>query len=223
MKQVILASFILLTTFIHAQVEKNVGDFKELKVYDLIEVELIKSDKNQVVISGENTGDVVIVNKNEVLKIKMNLPKIFDGNETTVKLYYTNVDIIDANEGAFVSSSDPISQFEIDVRAQEGGHIKVIVEDMTFVEAKAVTGGKIQLSGTTKSQNIKLTTGGIYESDELISEMAKVNIKAAGEAHISATEEIDVKVKAGGTVYIHGTTKKLVEKIALGGKIIYKD
>ncbi|MFL0352852.1 head GIN domain-containing protein [Xanthomarina sp. GH4-25] len=223
MKQIIFASLLFAVTSINAQIEKNLGDFTELKVYDRIEVELIKSDTNKVIITGKNTEDVVMVNKNGTLKIRMTVPKIFNGDETTVQLYYTNIDIIDANEGTFISSNNVIKQFEIDVRAQEGGSVKLMVEDVTFVEAKAITGGVIRISGQAISQNIDLTTGGSFLGKDLETEKAKVTIRAAGEAHIKASQEVNVKVKAGGTAYIYGNPETVNEKTVLGGKIIRKD
>ncbi|HLV38794.1 head GIN domain-containing protein [Xanthomarina sp.] len=222
-KQIILVSFLLAATSINAQTEKNLGDFNKLKVYDRIEVELIKSDDNKVVITGNNTEDVVFVNKNGNLKIKMSLKKVFDGDLTTVQLYYKTIDVIDVNEGAFVSSNDVIKQFEIDTRAQEGGSIKLMVEDVTFVEAKAITGGVIRISGQAKNQNIDLTTGGSYLGKDLETDKTKVNIRAAGEAHVKAIQEVDVTVKAGGTAYIYGTPTTIKENIVLGGKVVRKD
>ena len=101
--------------------QKTVGEFKELKVYDLIKVELIKSDENKVVITGVNSRGVVTVNKNGKLKIRMNIEGSYDGSKTKVKLYYTTVDIIDVNEGASVKSDEPIKQFEIELNDKEGG------------------------------------------------------------------------------------------------------
>lgn len=223
MKQIILATLLLAVTSINAQIEKNLGDFNELKVYDRIEVELIKAESNKVVITGKNIEDVVIVNKNGTLKIRMSVPKIFNGEETTVQLYYNNIDIIDANEGTFISSNDIIKQFEIDLRAQEGGSIKIIVADVTFVEAKAITGGVINISGQAKSQNIDLTTGGSYLGKDLETEISKVAIKAAGEAHVKASKKVEAKVKAGGTVYIYGNPETVDENTVFGGKVIRKN
>ncbi len=61
------------SSFIFAQdiITKEVGTFNELKVYDLIEVNLIQSDENKVVIKGDDTQDVVIVNKDGKLKLRM--------------------------------------------------------------------------------------------------------------------------------------------------------
>ena len=68
------------TTMAQNSIEKTVGEFTELKVFDLIEVEMIKSNENKVTISGKNNKEVVVNNKNGKLKIKMNIEKIFDGN-----------------------------------------------------------------------------------------------------------------------------------------------
>ncbi|MGY0391229.1 head GIN domain-containing protein [Bizionia sp. KMM 8389] len=212
-----------ITQLSQAQTEKSLGDFNELKVYDRIEVALIKADENKIIIKGQNTEDVVIVNKNGKLKVKMSIEKLFDGNETSVEVYYKQIDVIDVNEGAFVGSNDVFSQFEIDLNAQEGGSIKLMVDSMTYLEAKSVTGGVIRVSGTTEKQNVDITTGGSFLGEELVSESAKVIIRAAGEAHINATEKVDAKVRAGGSVYVYGNPKELNENTVFGGKIIRKD
>lgn len=206
-----------------AQTERLLGDFNEIKVYDRIEVALIKSDETKVIIQGRNTEDVIIDNKNGKLKIKMSLKKSFDGDLTTVEIYYKQIDKIDVNEGAFVGSNEIFNQFELKLDAQEGGSIKVLVDNMTFLEVKAATGGVVRVSGSTKNQKIDLNTGGSFLGKELESETAKVTIRAAGEADIKASEQVDAKVRAGGTVYIYGNPKSVKEDTVFGGKIIRKD
>src|SRR6056300_1220788 len=133
MKHLSIITVFLFTSIVFSQnkIEKEIGEFSQLKVYDLINVELIESKQNKVIITGINTENVLINNKNGTLKIKMNLKEIFDGNETQVKLYYSKVDVIDVNEGATVTSEDKIKQFEIDLKAQEGGKIDVKI-DVTY-------------------------------------------------------------------------------------------
>jgi hypothetical protein len=220
MKRLITVLTILIATSSFAQdpMEKTIGEFHELKVYDLIEVKMVKSNDNRVVISGKNTKDVVVVNKNGKLKIRMNLEEIFDGNNTSVILYYTNVDTIDANEGAFIHSEDTIKQFEIDLKVQEGGQIKVDLE-VKFTNIKATSGGNIETSGTTITQDVSLSTGGVYKAENLISENVDVRIKAGGEAHVKASELVDVKIRAGGDVFVYGDPKTIKENRVFGGRV----
>ena len=218
----ILILCITTTLFANNDLEKDIGEFTTLKVYDLIEVELVKDDVNKVEITGKNADDVVIVNKNGLLKIKMSLDKSFDGNNIKIKLHYTSVDIIDANEGAKITSKDVIKQFEIDLRAQEGGIINLPL-DVSVTNIKAVTGGVIETQGTSTSQVISILTGGIYQGQELKTTKSKIAIKAAGEAHVTSTDEVDANIRAGGNVFIYGKPKNVTENTAFGGRVIYVD
>ncbi len=220
MKRIFLIVLILIQTVVFAQnpIEKSIGDFTELKVYDLIEVELVNAKENKVVITGNNSEDVLINNKNGTLKIKMNIEKIFDGNKTKVVLYYKALDVIDVNEGSKAYSKETIKQYDIDLRAQEGGSIDVPV-NVKYMTVKAVTGGKIKSTGKCESQNVSLLTGGVYSGEALETEKTEVTINAAGEAHVNATKVVDVKIRAGGDVYIYGNPETVNESKVLGGRI----
>lgn len=220
MKRLITLITIVISSSIFAQnaVQKTVGEFSELKVYDLIQMELVKSDENKVIITGANSSSVLVNNKNGKLKIKMNLEGSFNGSNTKVVLHYTEVDIIDVNEGAQVKSQDTIKQFEIDLRAQEGGIIEIPM-NTKYANIKAVTGGIIETSGTSKKQKITLLTGGKYKGEHLETETTEVSISAAGEAYVNGSKLVDVKIRAGGDVYIYGNPETINENKALGGRV----
>ena len=203
-------------------VSKSIGDFSELKVYDLINVELVESNENKIEITGEETSNVLIVQKNDVLKIKMVLNKPFNGKRTFVKLFYKKVDIIDVNEGAKVVSKSLFKQYELELKAQEGGEISVIT-DTKLLSIKTVTGGIINASGTTDSQNITIRTGGVYEGSSLQALNSEIKIKAGGVADVKSSELIEVRIVAGGDLIIHGKPKNIKQTKIVGGRIIYKD
>lgn len=220
MKNILLILSIFVTSFTIAQntVEKKVGEFTELKVFDLIEVKLIKSDENKIVVLGKNTDEVQFINKNGTLKVRMELNKIFDGKETRVNLYYTSVEVIDGNEGAYIHSDDEIKQFEIDLNAQEGAIIRVKV-DVTYANIRSVTGSNIQAMGKSKHQDVSIYTGGVYKGRHLETEFTDVSIRAAGEAHVNASTLVKAKVRAGGDVFIYGDPERVDESRILGGRI----
>ena len=217
----LLSSIITLVFFnvlIAQNIQKSVGEFTELKVFDLIEVELIKSDQDRIDISGENKEYVSVINKNGKLKIRMKLERRFAGNNTTVALYYTNIDVIDANEGATIFSNETIKQYELDLKTQEGGKIEVPVE-VKFLNVKAVSGGIVTASGKAEQEKIAINTGGVCKTKELKTESVRVAIKAGGEAEINAIEQVDINIRAGGNVYVYGDPKTVKENKALGGRV----
>lgn len=152
--------------FSQTPISKSLGEFSELKIYDLINVELIESTENKIEITGANTTDVIVIQKNDVLRIRMALHKSFNGSKTFIKLFYTKIHTIDVNEGAKVASESTFKQYELELKAQEGGTISVKT-DTKILTIKSVTGGAIETSGTTESQNLNIRTGGIYNGSQL--------------------------------------------------------
>ena len=214
----IMTLFLSVNAIAQGDIEKNLGDFNEIKVYDLINVELVKSNENKAVISGDNISDVELINKNGSLRIKMRLGQNFVGNKTVVTLYYKNIEVIDANEGAYVSSEDIFKQYTIELRVQEGAIIKVPM-DVTDSKIKAVTGGEIDVIGKAVRQDISINTGGIFQGKNLETESTYISVSAAGEAHINASRLADVKIRAGGDIYIYGQPEKVNENKMLGGRV----
>ena len=89
MKHIVI--FFLLATFTlfsQSKIDRDLGDFSKVAVYDGINLELIKSEENKVEITGKNTNFVVVKNKNGDLKIRLNLERRFSGDKTKVTLYY---------------------------------------------------------------------------------------------------------------------------------------
>ncbi|WP_228853095.1 head GIN domain-containing protein [Aegicerativicinus sediminis] len=218
MKNIAFLIFFLSTTVMFSQKVREIGDFNEVKVYDRIDVKMVQSNTNKVEIHGEDLTDVEIVNKNGVLKIRMDIEKTLHGEDNYVILYFTGVNIIDGNEGAFISTETSLKQESIELRSQEGARLDIKLE-VTSVDIKAVTGGGIKTTGSAKYQDININTGGIYEGEDFITENTTIAIKAAGEAAVNASKQVDAKVRAGGDIRIYGNPEKVNEDTALGGRI----
>ncbi|MDO1499569.1 DUF2807 domain-containing protein [Winogradskyella maritima] len=66
----------------------DLDNFMELKVFDRINVTLVKSTENKAIITGDDADDVKISNDDGLLKIRMEVKDFLDGNETNVELHY---------------------------------------------------------------------------------------------------------------------------------------
>ena len=203
----------------NAEITQKLSKFTEVKVFDGLSVNLIRSDKNSAVITGANTSKVAIVNTDGVLKIRMEIGKLFSGYRTFVDLYYTeDLMVIDVNEDARITTKEAIKQNVIELKAQEGGEINVQaqVEQMLI---KSVTGGVINAKGSSDNQDVLINTGGVYNGKDFKTKFTTVNVNAGSSAEIFATSYVKVSVKAGGTVYVYGDPAKMEEKTVFGGKI----
>jgi hypothetical protein len=224
MKNLLVTVFFLATTLIFAQnpKNKNVGDFNEVKVFDLIKVSLVKSDENKVMITGEDVDDVEIIIKNNTLKVRMKFDRSFDGTKTFVAVHYTDLKVIDANEGAIVVGNELITQDNIELRAQEGASI-IVGLDVNTVNVRAVSGGIVETRGKANTQDITLNTGGIYEGRDFETKNTTVKVRAAGEAEVNASDSVDARITAGGTIDIYGDPQIVTKKHTFGGSISVKN
>ena len=211
-------ALVSISVFSQRTITKDVGSFNELKVYDLMKVNLIQSDENKIIIKGSNIDDVKIINRNGKLKIRMETDTRFEGENTFITLYFSSVAIIDANEGASIICNQVIKRDEIELRAQEGGKIKIGL-DVDRADTKAVSGGIVEVFGKAHNQDIRLNSGGIFKGRELQTKTTEVRITAAGVSDIYASEKVKVRIKAGGDVNIYGNPKEIDDKKLAGGRI----
>jgi membrane-bound inhibitor of C-type lysozyme len=201
------------------KISMELQSFTEVKGFDGISIELIKSEENKAEITGANTSKVAVVNNKGVLKIRMKIDKIFSGYRTFVKLYHSEaLKVIDVNEDAQIYSNDVIVQDLLDIRAQESGELQLNCQTEQLL-AKAVTGGDIILKGFTDNQDIKINTGGSFSGTEFKSKFTTISVNAGGNATIYATKYVKADVKAGGTVKVYGDPEKMDEKTVFGGKV----
>lgn len=222
MKQVLLIMFLFGCFMVNGQdvkITQSIEPFKEVKGFDGLSINLIKSFENKVVISGENTDKVAVVNNDGILKIRMQIGKIFSGYKTFVDLHYAqDILIIDVNEDARIVTEQMIEQDVLELKAQEGGELVVnaIVEQMLI---KSVSGGIIKTNGSSNVQDVQINTGGVYEGKSFETNFSTINVNAGSRAEINARDYVKATVKAGGEVLVYGNPKKLEEKTVFGGTI----
>jgi hypothetical protein len=211
-------SLLLISSLTFAQTEKKVGDFHKVTAFDQITVELISSDENKVELSGVNSDEVELVNKNGELKLRMPLTNLLKGNQVKAKVYYTDLDAIEANEGSQISNNDVIKATNFDIIAKEGAKIDISL-DVAKATVKLTSGAIVKTSGTAKNQDVLVSAGAIYNGKDLTTEQTSISSNAGGEAEVFATEFIDAKARAGSDIMIYGNPKQVTKKTFAAGHI----
>jgi hypothetical protein len=214
----LLIIFLFFSSFSYAQAIR-LGEFNQVKVFDGIRLTIIPSGADSLVVEGKNKSYLSLKNKNGKLFVRMDIKKRLSGFNTSVALFSSNIlEVIDANEGSFVSCQDALFQPSITLKAQEGAEIDAIL-DVQKVKTKTNSGGIINLKGSAVVQQHSVATGGILEAETLDSEQVELKIKAGGRAAVNATELAEIKVSLGGSVSVYGQPKKIVKSVAVGGTI----
>jgi len=218
MKKVMLMAFLGLSQFISAQVTKNLGDFSTIRVFDKINVTLVKSNESKIVINGTRAEDVEVVTKNDELKVRMKLSKLLKGEDIQATVYYKSIDHVEASEGSFVGSADTFNSTAFEVNTKEGSTIKLELE-VSKLKSKSSSGGILDLTGKATNHDATLTAGGILKAKNLTTAQTTVSVSAGGEADVFATDFVDAKTKAGGDINVYGNPKQVNQKTFAGGTI----
>ena len=221
MKKIFLVAIVMISQLNFSQTTIKLEDFDELKVFDQLNVTLIQSDENKVVVTGKNESSFEAVNKNGVLKLRMTLTKILSGDATKVTLYFKNLKSIDVNEGSIVSSKHVFKQTTMELSSQEAAKIDLDL-DVENATIKIYSGGIVSVRGKAVTQKTIINSGGIFHAKDLITSQTLVSVSAGGSADVHATTLVNAKVNAGGSISIYGKPKEIKQETFAGGIITEK-
>lgn len=201
-------------------IDRDLGDFSKVAVYDGINLEIVKSEQNKVEITGKNTSFVVVKNKNGDLKIRLNLERRFSGDRTKVTLYYKTLYNIISHEGSNVFSKDTLKQADLNVKANSGSRQNFLV-NLNTLNTTAATGANINVSGKVEYHDTSVSTGAEINAEKLRTTETYAASTTGGVLNISATKELEANSKLGGIINVYEKTDKITESISVGGVVNY--
>lgn len=217
----VLGSFMLVAAhFMFAQSTRNVGEFSSLKVYNKINVTLIKSDESKVETEADDAG-IETVNKNGELKIRLSPARILQGNKVSVNVFYENLNDIQASQGSSVGSATDVESSMLTLVSNEGSMINLRV-DTKKLNVKTNSGGVVQLSGVADNQDIVVNSGGKYFGENVESENTSVSANAGGIASVNVSDSVNATTRAGGIIDVFGEPDDRKVKNVIGGKVNFK-
>ncbi|WP_083961610.1 head GIN domain-containing protein [Salinimicrobium terrae] len=212
--------FIFIAISAKAQdVEEDLESFSELKTFNAVEVEIIPSTENRIVITGHSKNDVKYEIDGDRLEIRLSLDNIWSENNTLITLYTKDLNTIDANQASIIEITDELRGEELTFRVQEGAVILGRVKGRK-INSKSITGGRITIEGEAEEQVVEINTGGHYYGKNLRTEVTEVSAGTAGKGEVYATEYVKATARLGGTVEIFGRPAEVDKKTSLGGRIL---
>ena len=218
MKNILLMIFMMISQINFGQITKVLGEFNKITSFDQIEILLVQSSENKIILNGNGADEVELVNKNGELKIRMPLTKLLSGDNVSATVFFKKIDAVEANEGSRVSSDVVFKAVVFDIIAKEGSQIKLHL-DVDKLTVKSLNGSNINLEGRAKFQDAITNSGGELDAKSLITSQTTITANAGGEANVYAKDLVDAKTRAGGNIIIFGKPKQINQKTVLGGTI----
>lgn len=205
--------------FSQTTITKQLGEFDKLKVYNGIELELIKSEEQKLEITGEKAEKVKVKNNNGVLKLTLKFPDLSADGKVNIKLFYNQeIKVIDGNEGSTITGKE-IDQAQLEVKSQERAFINLVVKTK-HLKVKSSSGGIIKLTGNSKNQDIDVDLYGIYHGYGLeVTDNTSIRAGSGAKAEVNAGETLNAKVSFGGSIFYKGNPEVIKDKKVAGGII----
>lgn len=203
-------------------ITKQLGEFSTLKVYNGIDLKLVKSDEIKIIVTGEKSDKVKIKQSGNTLKVSLKFPETTADGTVKATLYYTNdIAVIDANEGATITGKN-IEQTKVEIKGQEGAFINLVI-NTKHLKVKTTSGAVIKLTGTTKNQTINANLGGIYHGFNVeVTNMTMARAGSGSKVEVQSGETLDAKVSFGGSIFYKGEPEVLKDKKVIGGVIEHR-
>ena len=200
-----------------------VSPFSGLKIFSGMEVQLIPSEDNKVIIYGDYQQSVIVQQKGSTLKIKQSITSLITQEFSFVEIYFSQpTNHITANQRSKITVKQPLEQEEITLKVREGSKVALEIESQR-IKGNVATGGRLTLEGTTKTLELKINSGGSCEAEKLKAEIVTTYVVAGGVAYVNAKDQLEAKVTGGGIVRVFSKPRKETTQTTLGGKIIVND
>lgn len=197
-----------------AQKTMEIKGFSELAVSGGVDIKLVASGENKLVIEQGDPDKLQVASDEGVLAISNNSNEDFE-----ITIYFNGqISEIAASGGVEIHSKGKIKAKNLTVNIAGGSEIHLDVEAETVTTA-AAGGAEIHFSGTAAKFEAAVASGAELGANGLKTENNSTVVASGGEAVIYATGIVNATVASGGELTIHGNPKKVNQVKADGGEI----
>ena len=205
-RNLILAALTVLTFSVNAQEMLDLSKFDEIIASGDVDVVLQQGEATAVeVFANGNDEQNIKIHVNEgILKINL-LKSLIKSSHRSVKVVvtFTKLNRIKAYAGAEIESESTIMISRLQLRLNSGAemYLNVEADDLEVVVSE---GSELEISGSTKSMDVRTSSGGVCEAFDLDSDYTYVTSNTGGEAEVVANKRIEAKANTGGRVEYKG-------------------
>ncbi len=200
--------------------KRDLGNFNKLKVEDGILVQLVKSDKESIEITTQEIETSKVISEMKdggKLILRVDVPPLTK-YKVMVKLYYTEINGIEASSGSEISTNSLMKQDSLSIKLISGAKAYLDL-DIKHLSSKVIEGGVLSAEGYAVKSDGYTATSGTLSLFELESEEVVVKAVTGGKIKINVEKSLIAHATSGGYIAYKGNPGKKDIKSGIGGKI----
>lgn len=233
MKKLLILALFTLPESAYAQLQTlPYSNFTGIEVFGPFDVELIKSDTEKVEIDYRqiDRDDVITEVRQGSVKLKLrNRHFMNDWNDNQyhksrymmVKIYYKELDRIQAQAGAVIFSKQYVKSKYLTIESSMGAEINLEVYAKKL-EVVSNMGAVTELRGQSEYLDVKASMGGVLKASQLESKIVFAKAGMGAEVMVNAQEEIEASSSFGASIaYVGGPNVRHTSK-SMGGEVSHR-
>jgi hypothetical protein len=193
--------------------------FQQLSLSGLTEVELVQGDVYRLEVSSSRPLQLAGKNLVEAGVLRLNSGSLGGavGNKT-IRVTMPQLDRIEISGTAELYSKGTFRQKKLDIQMSGSSDIRL---DLEAEELTASLGGAsdLNVSGIAHKAEYRIIGVGDLRARDLDSKSVKIDISGAGDAWITATEELHAKVWGAGEIRYAGDPSSVIQEVSGAGSV----
>lgn len=201
------------------KVVREVSSFDKVKVSDDLKVIFKKSDTEKVRISATGIGYDKVVTETSGRELSIRVKNgIFKDSDVNIIIEYVNLRSVVATDKADVKFEEVLTGDELNLKANNNAVINVEVE-VSAVKASLSRGGRIEISGNAKLQEVDANLGSKYNAFEFETEDGFINSNTNSNVVVWVKNKLEASSGSKSILKYKGNPADLTSKTNLGGTI----
>jgi hypothetical protein len=215
----LLFSFISLSSFAQNKVVREIDGFDQVKVSDKVKVTFIKSDKEKISILAAGIGYDKIVTQSSGRQLQIKIKTgIYKNTDVNIEVQYVKLRSVEASNQADVKFREPLTGDEISLKATGGAVINVEVE-ASALKASLSNGGRIEISGKAKVQEVDASLTAKYNAYEFQTEDGFIKSNTNADVVVWVSGRLEASAGSKAELKYRGSPEEVKSSASLGGKI----
>lgn len=198
---------------------RSLGHFTKIEVKNGILVQLIKGDREAVLIKVQEIpiNDVITEISDGLLTVRYQAP-LFSKSKVMVNIYYRELKSVSASGKSEVTSTSLMKQDSLNVYL-EGGARAYLDLDVRYLKSHVTEGALISADGYAVKQDAYATLGATLSLFDLESDVVNVKVTANGKAKLNVDKILNADASTGGYISYKGKPAVKDFSSSIGGKV----
>jgi hypothetical protein len=204
--------------------ERDVPDFKRLKVSAGIDVKLSQGSRHRVIIKANEDiiDDVESEVVNGTLKLTVDRNWFRGGGSVDAEITFVELNSIDVSAGSDVESEGLLTFEDLEIEASSGSDLKLNLE-ADDVQLRTSSGSDANLKGYARNFEARASSGSDISAYDFEVEHAVLECSSGSDVRANVSRTMKVKASSGSDIHYRGDPEIIEANTSSGADLIKVD